>query len=128
MDEVGPLVGLADIVVFPYKTATASGALALAQSQGRATIATEVGGLAEVIHHGRDGWLVPPNDVEALGAAMAYLLENPGVRKALGEAAEARIQSERSWDVVADRVVKILESDADVTAEDYSCATTGTSA
>lgn len=112
MNEVGSLIALAAVVVFPYKTATASGALSLAQSRGRAAIASDVGGLAEVIQHGQDGWLVPPNNVEALRDAMIYLLENPDVRNSLGTAARERIQSERSWDVVADRVVTILEDAA----------------
>jgi len=55
---------------------------------------------------------VPPNDTEALRAAMAYLLREPDIRGALGAAAEARIHAERSWDVAAERIVGILEDHA----------------
>ncbi|MCG7391573.1 glycosyltransferase family 4 protein [Microvirga sp. ACRRW] len=112
MSEVGSLVSLASILVFPYKTATASAALSLAQTHGRAAIASDVGGLAEVIQHGVDGWLVPPGDAEALKDAMLHLLKNSGERRAIGDAAKERIESERSWDAMADRVVHILENNA----------------
>ncbi len=109
MNEVGSLVALSSFVVFPYKSATASGALALAQSQARAAIASDVGGLGEAIQHGVNGWLVPPNDAEALSDAMVHLLESPDTRVSLGAAAKEKIDTERSWKVAADRVVRILQ-------------------
>jgi len=111
MNEVGPIVLLSAFLVFPYKTATASGALTLAHTYERAAIASKVGGLAEVIQHGVDGWLVPPNDAEALKDAMVYLLANSTIRNSLGAVAKERLQTERSWEVAADRMVHILESE-----------------
>jgi glycosyltransferase involved in cell wall biosynthesis len=44
-------------------------------------------GPAEVIEHGRSGLLLPPQDVDALAAAICDLIENPARRKAMGAAA-----------------------------------------
>ncbi|MFD0534781.1 glycosyltransferase [Actinomadura luteofluorescens] len=44
-------------------------------------------GLAEVIAHGRDGLLVPAGDEDALTAALRAVIEDPGLRDRLGEAA-----------------------------------------
>jgi glycosyltransferase involved in cell wall biosynthesis len=44
-------------------------------------------GPAEIIEHGRNGLLVPPQDVAALAAGMCRLIENPDERRAMGAAA-----------------------------------------
>jgi glycosyltransferase involved in cell wall biosynthesis len=46
-------------------------------------------GPGEIIDHGRNGLLVPPQDVTALAAGMLRLIENPAERRALGTAARA---------------------------------------
>ncbi|SCY71674.1 glycosyltransferase family 4 protein [Microvirga guangxiensis] len=124
MNEVGSLVALSSLVVFPYKSATASGALSLAHSQGRATIASDVGGLSEAIQHGINGWLVPPNDIEALGDAMVHLLQDHHFRTALGDAARERMEIENNWKVIGERVVRILEWDATERRSHKECVVT----
>ncbi len=44
-------------------------------------------GPAEMITHGVDGVLVPPNDVDALAGAMAHLMNDPALRRRLGQTA-----------------------------------------
>jgi len=44
-------------------------------------------GPAEIIEHGRNGLLVPPQDVRALADGMCRMIENPDERRALGAAA-----------------------------------------
>ena len=46
-------------------------------------------GPGEIIDHGRNGLLVPPQDVTALADGMLRLIENPAERRALGAAARA---------------------------------------
>ena len=50
----------ADTALMPYRIATQSGAIPLAQSLGTVPIATAVGGLVEQIDPGRDGILLAP--------------------------------------------------------------------
>ena len=38
-------------------------------------------GIEEIIHHGRDGWLVAPNDVDGLVRGLGTLLENDQLRE-----------------------------------------------
>ena len=56
-------------------------------------VATEVGGIAEVIVHEQSGLLVPPADPDALAAALCATLDNPSLSK--DRAAEARSWYER---------------------------------
>jgi len=69
-EDVGQYFGAADAVVLPYVSATQSGIAQIAYNFGKPVIATDVGGLGEVVHDNRTGFLVPPNDPDALAAAI----------------------------------------------------------
>lgn len=59
-------------------------------ARGRAIVATRVGGVPEMIEHGVSGFLVPPNDVNALAEAIATLLGSSALQDTLGRAARER--------------------------------------
>ena len=65
--------------------------LAEAQSQGLACIATRVSGIPELIDDAKTGVLVAPESAEELARALAALIADPARRRALGEAARARV-------------------------------------
>ncbi len=65
-DEVKYYFSAADAVVLPYLSATQSGIAQIAYHFDLPVIATDVGGLSEVVHHGETGVLVPPNNPRAL--------------------------------------------------------------
>lgn len=54
---------------------------------GKAIVATDVGGMREIITDGESGFLVPPNSSEALADRIIDLLENPEMRKEFGNKA-----------------------------------------
>jgi glycosyltransferase involved in cell wall biosynthesis len=54
---------------------------------GCACVAAGTGPIPEVVHHGADGWLVPPGDPAALADAVCHLLGRPDLRDALGREA-----------------------------------------
>ncbi|CAJ59910.1 MULTISPECIES: glycosyltransferase family 4 protein [Frankia] len=76
--EVPGLFAGADALVLPYRAGTASQNVDLAHLHGLPVIATTVGTLAAAVRDGVDGLLVPPDDVDALAAALRRLYE-PGV-------------------------------------------------
>lgn len=59
-----------DLVVLPYVEATQSGVVPVAYQFGVPVVASNVGGLSEVVLEGRTGYLVPPLDPDALAAAI----------------------------------------------------------
>jgi glycosyltransferase involved in cell wall biosynthesis len=65
-----------------------------AMAHGRPVVATAVGGLADAIEDGGTGLLVPPGDPSALRSALVRLLEDPELRRRLGEAARASLEQE----------------------------------
>jgi trehalose synthase len=56
-----------------------------AMVKGRAVVASAVGGLRQQILNGRNGLLVDPTDLHAVRAALAALLDDPELRRNLGE-------------------------------------------
>jgi len=59
-----------DVVVLPYISATQSGIAQIAYNFDKPVIATDVGGLAEVVIEGETGYIVPPRDASRLAAAI----------------------------------------------------------
>lgn len=69
-DEVARYFSAADVVVLPYRHATQSGIIPIAYHLDRPVICTDVGGLSEIVTHERSGFLVPPEDPQALASAI----------------------------------------------------------
>jgi len=70
-------------------------------------VATRVGHLSEVINHGVTGLLVPPDDPLALCASLRQLVDEPQLRRRLGEAARRFVAEHHSWDRVAREILRI---------------------
>lgn len=68
-----------------------------ASATGLPVIASRVGGLSEVIVDGKTGLLVPPGDVEALGAAISRLLADPTTRAQMGQAGRQFVLEHYRW-------------------------------
>jgi glycosyltransferase involved in cell wall biosynthesis len=61
-----------------------------AAASGRPIVATDVPGCREVVRQGREGFLVPPGDIEAAARALVELAGDQALRRRLGAAANAR--------------------------------------
>jgi glycosyltransferase involved in cell wall biosynthesis len=98
--DVAQLLASSLVVVLPYISSTQSGVVAAAYGCGCPVIATDVGGLPEVVLHGKTGLLVPPRDVDRLTGAIDLLLSQPGFASALGSGAKQFSERELGWDRV----------------------------
>lgn len=96
------LLGDADLVVAPYRSATQSGAVELAFGAGIPVVASRVGGIADQVEHGVDGLLVPPDDPEALASALIEATA-PATLDELSRHARAE-DTIRTWDGLVDDV------------------------
>jgi glycosyltransferase involved in cell wall biosynthesis len=68
-------------------------ALIEAMALGKPPVVTRVGGLDELVEHGRNGLLVPPADPSALAAGIVTVLQDHALRDRLGRAARRRAAS-----------------------------------
>jgi glycosyltransferase involved in cell wall biosynthesis len=73
--EVAVYFSAADVVVLPYLSATQSGIVQIAYNFNKPVIATDVGGLAEVVIDGKTGFVVPPDNARALADAVTRFYE-----------------------------------------------------
>jgi len=96
LPDVEPVLSGADMVIQP--TLHREGlplSLIEAARHGLPAVASRLGGIPEVVGHGRTGLLVPPGDAEALAGAMGRLAAEPSLRERLGNA--ARVEYERRF-------------------------------
>ncbi len=66
----------ADVVVQPYKDATQSGVTQIAYHFNKPMIVTNVGGLPEMVHHGKVGYVVSPTSPSIAQALIKFYTEN----------------------------------------------------
>lgn len=97
----------ASVVVLPYIEASQSGVIPMAYSARKPVVATNVGGLPEMVENGRTGYLVPPRDSVRLAEAVTRLLLDQPLRSGMGADAKRKIEAECSPSVVAEKTLEI---------------------
>jgi glycosyltransferase involved in cell wall biosynthesis len=85
-----------------------------AMSHARPIVATNVGGIPDVIRDGVTGLLVPEKNPHALADAIARLARDPELARRLGAAARADIQAQADWDKSVDQIVRIYAGESAV--------------
>lgn len=106
--EVPMYFSAADAVVLPYRSATQSGITAIAQHFEVPVIATDVGGLKELVMHERTGLIVPAAEPAAIAASIHSFFESG--RAADMRANMAALKKELSWERFAADMLRFVES------------------
>ncbi len=101
------LLSVADVVTLVSTHEGSPLAIAEAMQLGRCVLATSVGGLPELVQHGRTGILVPPGQQSDYVEALATLLADAGLRDSLGSAAATDIAARRTVSAIAPRWVEL---------------------
>jgi colanic acid/amylovoran biosynthesis glycosyltransferase len=79
-----------------------------AMATGRPVVSTAVSGIPELVRDGETGLVVPPDDPEALAAALARLAGDPALRRRLGTAARALVERQHDQRTNARRMIALL--------------------
>lgn len=80
-----------------------------AMMQGRAVVASATGGLQEIVENGRTGFLIPPDDPEALAEKLSVLLLDRRLAETMGEAARSVAQIRFSLARQVDEFIRVYE-------------------
>jgi phosphatidylinositol alpha-1,6-mannosyltransferase len=75
---------------------------------GKPAVVSSDSGLVEAIQNGVTGLAVPEGDESATAAAIISLMQNPGRRQTMGEAARARALREQTWETCVSHYDQIL--------------------
>jgi glycosyltransferase involved in cell wall biosynthesis len=106
-EELGALMGLAQVVVFPYRNATQSGALQMAYAYGRPVIVTRAGALPEVVEEGRSGLVIDPRRPDQLAEALLAILDDPEAAERMGAHARHLSETRHSWASIAGSILTV---------------------
>ena len=90
-EDVFPILSDADLFVLPSLHESAPNALIEAMGIGLPCIASDVGGVSDLIEDRKSGMLVPAADPEALARAIHCVLTDGSLAETLGEQAQAKI-------------------------------------
>lgn len=89
-EDAPRVAGAFDVFALPSRSEGLAIALIEAMTLGRPSVVTRVGGLTEVVEHGRQGLVVEPGDSEALAESIVTLLRDSDLSRELGEGARRR--------------------------------------
>jgi len=106
-----PLINAcADVIVMP----SLMEAVSLSALEGMATqkpvVATNVGGLPQIIHHEETGLLIPPRDSEALADSIYRLYCDKELRNETARAARELVVEQYSWEAIARKTLTFYQN------------------
>lgn len=95
------------LLALPSRQETAPVVILEAMAAGKPVVATDVGGMRDLIAEGETGFLVPPADAGRMAERIAQLLRDEPLRRRMGRQARAAAAARFRRDVVADRYYAI---------------------
>ncbi|MGH7474684.1 MAG: glycosyltransferase family 4 protein [Longimicrobiales bacterium] len=110
-DTLAAHLGAADVFVLPAvfdeKGDTEGLGVVLVEALGHGVpaIASDVGGIPDVVRHERTGLLVPPGDSEALRRSILRLADDPALAHRLGKEGRLHVSREFAWPAITDRLI-----------------------
>jgi glycosyltransferase involved in cell wall biosynthesis len=115
-DQVPQYVAAMDVAAAPFRSQLGNELygspmkLFEYMAAGAASITTDIGQIRDIIRHGENGWLCPPDDHGKLAEGIAALLYTPGLAKRIGATAREEILTTLTWPAVIDKILKLVET------------------
>jgi glycosyltransferase involved in cell wall biosynthesis len=97
----------ADVFVLPSRSEGFSNAILEAMAGALPVVATDVGGNAEAVAHGRSGFIIPPEDAGGLSAAILDLLADPARARQMGEAGKLLAAEQFTTEAMMRRITMV---------------------
>ncbi len=95
-DDIERVLAACDIAALPSEFEGMGRVVLEAMARGLPVVATDVGGIPDLVRDGQTGILVPPRDPRALTGALGRLLDDACLRERFGIAARDAIRSDRT--------------------------------
>ena len=109
--EIPGLLSTMDVAVAPYPNLANFYFSPLKvyeyMAAGLPVVATRIGQLAELIQDGMNGFLVPPDDPDAMAAVLDKLRCEPDLRIRMGQMARTTILFQHTWDAAVSRIIDL---------------------
>jgi len=99
-----------DLVVLATTTQEAFGRVIIeAQAAGVPVVATEVGGVVDIIENGRTGLMVPPSDPQGMAEAVIKIFKDPLLARNLAEAAYAKVKEKYNVELMVNNTLNVYK-------------------
>ena len=106
-DDVGWVMSAGDVFVLPSLSEGLPTVVCEAMACGLPVVATAVDGTPEIVDDSATGLLVQPHDAGGLAAALARVLDDPDMARAMGAEALRRSEAEYTWAANARRMEQV---------------------
>jgi glycosyltransferase involved in cell wall biosynthesis len=101
--DIDKIMPIFDIFVLPSLNEGMGRVLVEAMAAGKPIVASNVGGIPDLVAHDHNGLLVPPGDEKALAAAILQLINDPEKAKMMGQRGRERCH-QFSLDSMVDKI------------------------
>jgi glycosyltransferase involved in cell wall biosynthesis len=108
--ELPPYYAMCDVLAVPSTYENLGLSPLEAMSTGRPVVASDTGGLPEIVEHMKTGLLVPPGDPEALAEAILTILGDEGLAMNLGRSGRDAVLARFTLDRCADATIEVYRS------------------
>ena len=105
--DVRRIIATFDVAVLPSFFEGMGRVLLEAMAMGKPVVASSVGGIPDLVHHGKTGFLVTPGSVSELKSGLLTLIRNKALAKEMGEEGRMRISEEFSAGRMAQSIEKL---------------------
>ena len=112
--DIPKLMRMADIFVLPSLSEGVPNAVMEASASGLPVIASNVGGVSQLITDRETGILIRSRDKNALVSAICELIEQPMLAENLGKAGRLKMIENYSWDIICEKLEKYYDCIAKV--------------
>ena len=108
--DAAEILGLFDILVLPSLNEGMGKVLIEGMALGKPIVASNIGGIMDLVKNGENGILVPPRDFDALENAILQLIKNKNLAETLGENGKTKVYPEFDASVMVKEIDDLYES------------------
>jgi len=108
-DELAEALNASDAVVLPSVHEQFGQVIVEGMACGLPAIAVDAHGPATILDAGKTGWLVPPDDEDAMAEALVEAVNHEAERRRRGEKAYEVARGLYSWPALVEKVARVYE-------------------
>jgi glycosyltransferase involved in cell wall biosynthesis len=108
-DDLPLGLNASDVVVLPSVHEQFGQVLVEGMACGLPVLAVNAHGPATIVDPGETGWLVPPDDEDAMCEALVAAVNDDPARRRMGETAYERSRARYSWPALTERIARVYD-------------------